>query len=221
MKVENEWVFGRQPVVELYARVVELDALTDPVRAGAQDEHLRPVRRGDLGLLLVGAVVVRGVAPNSAAHVSTVLYTGRMPSRWRRLRTPSSPANSGRSAAICRSDRPARFAVRSSGSSSTRRRRISARRSTSAAIWSTNHGSMPEASATSLDAWRRRGGRARPCTAGRRAGPAARRAVRRPSGRAPSRTGRLGLHRPHRLAERLLEGAADRHRLADGLHRAS
>ena len=42
----------------VHARVVELDALADPVRAGAEDEHRRALARGDLGLLVVGAVVV-------------------------------------------------------------------------------------------------------------------------------------------------------------------
>ena len=41
------------------------------------------------------------------------------------MRTPSSPANSGRSAASCRSDSPARLARRSSASSSTGASRIS------------------------------------------------------------------------------------------------
>ena len=43
----------------VHAGVVELDALPDPVRPGAEDQHLGPVRRRDLGLLVVGRVVVR------------------------------------------------------------------------------------------------------------------------------------------------------------------
>ena len=43
------------------ARVVELDALTDPVRSGAEDDHGRAVARHDLGLGVVGRVVVRGL----------------------------------------------------------------------------------------------------------------------------------------------------------------
>ncbi len=40
------------------ARVVELDALADAVGPGAEDHHLRTVRGRDLGLVLVGRVVV-------------------------------------------------------------------------------------------------------------------------------------------------------------------
>ena len=43
----------------VHAGVVELDALADPVGAGAEDEHRRALARGDLVLLVVGAVVVR------------------------------------------------------------------------------------------------------------------------------------------------------------------
>ncbi len=43
----------------VHARVVELDALTDPVRTRAEDDHLAPAGRGDLVLLVVGRVVVR------------------------------------------------------------------------------------------------------------------------------------------------------------------
>ena len=57
----------------VHAGVVELDALADPVRAGAEDDHGRPLARRDLVLLVVGRVVVRRGAANSAAQVSTVL----------------------------------------------------------------------------------------------------------------------------------------------------
>src|ERR687889_205087 len=66
-----------------------------------------------------------------------------MPSRCRRIRTPSSPASSGRSAASCRSESPARLARRSRASSRTDASRMSRRRFTSAWISSRNHGSMP------------------------------------------------------------------------------
>ena len=49
----------------VHAGVVELDALPDPVRPGAEDQHLRPVRRRDLGLLVVGRVVVRRASPRT------------------------------------------------------------------------------------------------------------------------------------------------------------
>jgi hypothetical protein len=40
--------FARSAITAVHARVVELDALPDPVRAGAEDHHLRPVGRRDL-----------------------------------------------------------------------------------------------------------------------------------------------------------------------------
>ena len=43
----------------VYARVVEFDALPDPVRSRAEDDHLRPFTRGDLVLLVVTRVVIR------------------------------------------------------------------------------------------------------------------------------------------------------------------
>ena len=43
----------------VHAAVVELDALPDAVRAGAQDDDLAPVARDDLGLEVVARVVVR------------------------------------------------------------------------------------------------------------------------------------------------------------------
>ena len=43
----------------VHARVVELDALPDPVGPGAEDDHRLLLARRDLGLLVVGAVVVR------------------------------------------------------------------------------------------------------------------------------------------------------------------
>jgi hypothetical protein len=88
-------------------------------------------------------------AANSAAHVSTVLNTGRTPRRWRSVRTPSSPASSGRRAATWRSEKPDRLARRSSSASSTGAELTSARSSTRDATWSTNHGSMPDAALTS------------------------------------------------------------------------
>jgi hypothetical protein len=45
----------------VHAGVVELDALTDPVGAGAEDDDSRPLPWRDLGLLVVRRVVVRGL----------------------------------------------------------------------------------------------------------------------------------------------------------------
>ncbi len=55
------------------AGVVELDALADAVRAGAQDDDGRPRGARDLGFLVAGGVEARRLAANSAAQVSTVL----------------------------------------------------------------------------------------------------------------------------------------------------
>ena len=44
----------------VHAGVVELDALADPVRPAAQDDHLGPVPGRDLGLVVVGGVQVGG-----------------------------------------------------------------------------------------------------------------------------------------------------------------
>ena len=49
----------RQRHRRVHAGVVELDALADPVRTAAQDQHRRPGPRLHLGLVVVGAVVVR------------------------------------------------------------------------------------------------------------------------------------------------------------------
>jgi hypothetical protein len=57
----------------VHAGVVELDALPDPVRPRAEDQHRRLLPRLDLGLLVVGGVVVRRAGGELAAQVSTVL----------------------------------------------------------------------------------------------------------------------------------------------------
>jgi hypothetical protein len=75
----------------VHAGVVELDALTDPVRARAEDEHGRPLPGGDLGSPRRRCCSGRAsAAANSAAQVSTVLKTGRTPSAWRTPRTTAS-----------------------------------------------------------------------------------------------------------------------------------
>ncbi len=161
------------------------------------------------------------VAANSAAQVSTVLNTGRMPARSRSSRTPSSPASSGRSAASWRSDSPCRLARRSSAGVSAgaldqlgpqldeRRDLVDEPRVDAA------RGRRPRRRSRRPAAPARRG------RAGRRSGTAARAssslAGRSVLGRGPE-AGGLGLHRAQRLAQRLGEVAADRHRLADALH---
>ena len=151
-------------------------------------------------------------AANSAAQVSTVLYTGRRPSRWRSDLTPSSPANSGRKAAICRSDSPARLACRS-------RAQIQHWRVHDLLAQLDQSGDLVDEPRVDSRRPRRRprrsrpaAGRARRCTAARRAEPAA--PCRVASTVAPAGSGVgpepgcLGLHRPHGLVQGLGEVTA-------------
>src|SRR6266545_2814112 len=110
--------------------------------------------------------------------------------------------------ASCRSEKPSRLARHSSSRSSasiTAAAATSARTSTMRATPSTNHGSMPEALATSSTPQPSRGA-ALGAPAGRRDALAAAEAV------AP------GLQGPVGLLERLREGPADGHDLADRFH---
>ena len=84
-------------------------------------------------------------AANSAAQVSTVLYTGRMPNAPRTSRTVSSDRR--RIEAICRSENPCRFARASTSPVRAGAPMVSLATSSSRTIWSRNHGSIP------VDAW--------------------------------------------------------------------
>ena len=77
----------------VHARVVELDALPDAVRAGAQDHDPRPLGRGGPRSLLVGGVVVRRPRGELAGARVDRLETGRRPAPSRRRRTspPTAP----------------------------------------------------------------------------------------------------------------------------------
>ena len=183
-------------------------------------------RRRDLGLLVVGRVVVRRAARRTRRRRCrrSCRPAGRRAGAAASARRPRRPAP-GRSAASCRSDRPCPL-----GPAQQRRRRAPARRrsrarsSTSAAIWSTNHGSMPGRRGDLLDGRARRAAPARRRRAGRRAG----RAARSSSSSASRRPGPAPVQKPAALVsiersalpQRLGEVAADRHRLADRLHRA-
>ena len=200
----------------VHAGVVELDALADPVRPGAQDDHLRPVRRA------------RPRSPRSRRPSSGTAWWPR--TRRRRCppscrpgarraggaasRTASSPARSGRSAAICRSDRPARLALRSrsassTGASSTSSPQLDQRRRSGPGTTGRSRRS-PRAPARR---WRPAAAPARRRRAGRRAGSAAPPECSSdvaPAGSGPGpEAGQLGLHRAHRLAQRLGEVAAE------------
>ena len=145
-----------------------------------------------------------------------------MPSRCRSARTPSSPASSGRSAAIWRSDRPLCLPRRSSSSSSTGASSSSvAQRHQPADLLD-----EPRVDAGGLGDLL--DGRAEPQrlldvvepAVGRGLEPVQQLSASLTSGSgAGPEAGTLGLQRPHHLAERLDEVAAHRHRLADRLHR--
>ena len=195
-----------------------------PIRFGpaAEDDHRRPLARRDLGLLVVGRVVVR---------------RARRRTRPRRCRRSCRPAGS-RARAGRRG--PRRRSCRGSCRSGRRRSRAawpgaaapgvssgaavtSAATSLISSSWSTNHGSIPVAVEAPPRRWRRPAARPSPCAAGRRAG------ARISSSSAslsssthswlPVEDG-VGLlsRRAQRLLQRLGEVAADRHRLADRLH---
>ena len=198
----------------VHARVVELDALPDPVRPGAQDQHLRPVRRRDLGLLVVasssGTAWSRRTRPRRCPP-SCRPGAGRAGAAG--SRTPSSAASSGRSAASCRSDRPARLARRS------RRRRAPAASTISVAQLDQGGDLVQE---PRVDPAGRRGDlgdrRAEPQRPLDGVEPAVVRDPQRGEGvlarvgagrvRHGPETGGLGLHRAHRLVQRLGEVAA-------------
>ena len=99
----------------VHAGVVELDALPDPVGPRPEDQHRLPSR------------AARPRSPRRRWSSGTACGRRTRRRRCRRscrpagcraggaaVRTPSSPASSGRSAAICRSDSPCRLARRSS-----------------------------------------------------------------------------------------------------------
>ena len=136
----------------VHARVVELDALTDPVRAGAEDHDARPFRRQDLGFLLVGRVVVRRARRELAAARVDGLEHGRDAQRLavaahRGLGRPGQQ----REAAV---GHPQAFRVAELArrrASRAGRPRSAVPSSTTSAIWSTNHGSMPRGRRDLLD----------------------------------------------------------------------
>ena len=134
----------------VHAGVVELDALPDPVRPRAEDEHLRPLGlRRDLrlgrGVGLVGAVVVRGARGElgGAGVDGLVDRPHAQPVAQRAHTVLAGELRAQRGELAVGEARPL-------GPAQQRARRAPARRgsrrrsSTSRAIWSRNHGSMPE-----------------------------------------------------------------------------
>jgi hypothetical protein len=55
----------------VHAAIIEFDSLADPVRSAAQDHDLSLAALAPLVLVAVRRVVIRRVASNSAAQVST------------------------------------------------------------------------------------------------------------------------------------------------------
>ena len=156
----------------VHAGVVELDALADPVGPGAEDEHGRPLPRRDLGLLVVGRVVVRAWSRRTRRRRCRRSCRPAAPrARAGRRGRPASGIPAQRGRAGRRRSRAAwpgaaaRGQLRCAGATCWRRR------SSISAIWSRNHGSMPVASCTSLDRCARRAGPAATSRSGRRSGP--------------------------------------------------
>ena len=58
----------------VHAAIVEFDALSDPVGASAEDDHLLPAGRARLAFSSIGGIQIGVCASNSAAQVSTRLY---------------------------------------------------------------------------------------------------------------------------------------------------
>ena len=212
-----------------HAAVVELDALADAVRAAAEDDDL--LRRS------VGARLVtrprrssRGTAcsaSNSAAQVSTRLKTGRMPRLSAGLRAPA-PRWCRHSFMSRRSEKPSCFALQQRRA--VVQQRDAALRAVDAdRLVRVDHlpqvaqepgvdlGELVNASASlrpariaSASCHRRSGLGAHDL----RASSSSQRRRRCRQVQAPA----ADLQRAQRLAQALLEGAADRHHLADRLH---
>ena len=206
----------------MHARVVELDALADPVGTGAEDEDRGPRARGDLGLLVVGRVVVRragGELGGAGVH--------RLEDRAQADGVPAAADRVLRRAAQGR-DLRVRQAVPLGVQQHLAGQRVGGRGSAPPTsliswTWSRNQGSMPVqlvdlSPATprrAAPAARRRGGARSAGRSSRRARRAPRPPARRPPSGRPSPSCRC---ERMRLAERLGEVAAQGHRLADRLH---
>ena len=210
----------------VHAAVVELDALPDAVRPGAEDQHLLPAGVRDLVLVLVGGVVVRrrGLELGRAGvdGLERGAHAGRQPGRPHvGLGHRPQPRRAGR-----RRTRGAWPGARRGGPSPSKPISASAARSsTMARIWSRNHGSTLVRSASTSTVMPRRS--AASSWNGRSGVPMAARLRSSSSSRSSSAASPGSqrqaepavLEAAHRLLERLGEGPADRHRLPHRLHR--
>ena len=133
----------------VHAGVVELDALADPVRAGAEDDRpaaASPGRpRSRSRRWSSGTACSAG---NSPAQVSTVLNTGWTPSASRCRRTAASVgARQRREPRVGQAQALGRAQLVGAPSACRGRPRSARPSSTTRAIWSTNHGSIAGARA--------------------------------------------------------------------------
>ena len=198
-----------------------------PIRFGPrpEDDHRGPLARRDLGLLVVGGVVVRRAAPRTRPRrCRRSCRPGGCRARCRSAAHAVLAGQFRRSAAIWRSEKPCRLAARSSVG--VEHRRVDAARSRPrppAAIWSTNHGSIAGGLGDLLDGGAQRAAPARRRRAGRRWASAA-----ASSSSSTRRRVGLGPVKPARLASPASAAPCcsasvklrpDRHRLADRLHR--
>ena len=204
----------------VHAGVVELDALPDPVRPGAEDDHRRPLARRDLGLLVVGRVVVRR-ARGELGGAGVDGLVDRADARARAARRGRRPRACRGSAPICASENPCRLAARSSVGGRARRGRATSRGDLVDAARSGRGttGRCSVASCTCSTVAPARSAcwtsRSRP-SCGTRDLLEQRRRRRRRRARRPSwKPASWLLQRAQRLLQRLGEVAADRHRLAD------
>ncbi len=132
----------------LHAAVVELDALADPVGAGADDDDLGPIARRHLVVVLVGRVVVGRVGLELRRAGVDRLHGGPHPGGQaglpdRGLVDRPQPGQLGVGEAEPLGPAPVRRGPAQPGRRRPARR---ARSSTIRSIWSRNHGSTPVAS---------------------------------------------------------------------------
>ena len=204
----------------VHAGVVELDALADAVRPGAEDDHRRDLARLDLGLLVVGRVVVRRLRRELRGARVDGLEDRADAQRVAHAAHDVLAACCARPRSGRRRSRAAWPGAAAPGSSSAHVRTCSPT-SLSSTIWSRNHGSMSVASWTSSIV---APAHSACCTSSSRPSCGTRTDSSRASRRAragspdPGEPRVLLLQRAQRLLQRLGEVAPDRHRLADALH---
>ncbi len=132
----------------VHARVVELDALADPVGPRPEDEDRRPLARGDLGLVVVGRVVVRR-AGRELRGAGVHRLVDRTQRRARAAAGAPSPRPSRAARRSARRTGRAAWPAAAARGPARRPWRPASATSLISRTWSRNHGSMPVASYTS------------------------------------------------------------------------